>query len=367
MSHTNTTNTRESFIEKYHYAIDRNPGAHFVDTLLRGAGQVMFQNNPLTGLVILVGIFWAEYSIPHSPPVGWGAMIALVTGTVTAMVLGVDRKSITNGLYGFNAILVGIALSTFLQWNVILVVYLILGAIISTIVMTAISSAFTNWGITAMTFPFVLTTWFFLLAAYFFIHLLLVNPGVPALPTSSGINTLLRPDRTSLIDGNLSWFNLIQSLFRGVSQVFLMDNLVTGILFVIALLISSRLAALYALVGSAVGFIIALLLGGDGYSIYHGLYGYNSVLGTIAVGSVYFVASWKTAIYAILCAILCTIVAGALLALLEPFGMPTLTAAFVFSTWLFVLPKPIFRHLVPTRRHAHTHGPPAVREREETL
>ena len=35
----------------------QNPVVHFIDVCLRGAGQVMFQNNPLTGLFFLVGIF----------------------------------------------------------------------------------------------------------------------------------------------------------------------------------------------------------------------------------------------------------------------------------------------------------------------
>ena len=33
---------------------ERNPAVGVVDTLLRGVGQVMFQNNPLTGLLFLV-------------------------------------------------------------------------------------------------------------------------------------------------------------------------------------------------------------------------------------------------------------------------------------------------------------------------
>ena len=40
----------------------QNPVVHFIDVCLRGAGQVMFQNNPLTGLFFLVGIFWGAYS-----------------------------------------------------------------------------------------------------------------------------------------------------------------------------------------------------------------------------------------------------------------------------------------------------------------
>jgi Urea transporter len=34
-----------------------NPAVASIDALLRGTGQVMFQNHPLTGLLFLVGIF----------------------------------------------------------------------------------------------------------------------------------------------------------------------------------------------------------------------------------------------------------------------------------------------------------------------
>ena len=46
----------------------------FVKTVLKGVGQVMFQNNALTGLLFLIGIFWGafEEGLPH---VAWGAEI----------------------------------------------------------------------------------------------------------------------------------------------------------------------------------------------------------------------------------------------------------------------------------------------------
>jgi hypothetical protein len=59
--------------------------------LLRGVGQVMFQNNPITGLLFLVGIFINsyEYGLTVPPPISWVA----------------DRTLIRNGLFGFNGVL----------------------------------------------------------------------------------------------------------------------------------------------------------------------------------------------------------------------------------------------------------------------
>ncbi|MDE6928849.1 MAG: urea transporter, partial [Muribaculaceae bacterium] len=42
-----------------------------IRTLLRGAGQVMFQCSSWTGLLFLAGIFWGAYA-SHTPAVAWG-------------------------------------------------------------------------------------------------------------------------------------------------------------------------------------------------------------------------------------------------------------------------------------------------------
>src|SRR6266566_9499481 len=73
-----------------------NPVVTMVDTLLRGTGQVMFQNNPLTGLLFLAGIF------VNSGKLGGLGILGLATSTLTAYLLGADRTLIRNGLFGFN-------------------------------------------------------------------------------------------------------------------------------------------------------------------------------------------------------------------------------------------------------------------------
>src|SRR5512136_1219578 len=101
-----------SIAESWDKQADSNAVVRFIDVNLRGSGQVMFQNNPLTGLLFLAGIFWGSYTA-GMPQVGIGALLALVVATLTAMAINVDNKSLRIGLYGFNGILVGAALPTF--------------------------------------------------------------------------------------------------------------------------------------------------------------------------------------------------------------------------------------------------------------
>ena len=323
-----------------------NVAVGFVDTLLRGTGQVMFQNNPITGLLFLVGIFYNSYQL------GIAGVIGLLASTVAAMVLGADRNLIRAGLFGFNGILTGIGLAFFiqLQWSPVLVVYIILGGVLSTIVFMALANFLSTWDMPALTAPFVLTTWLFLFAVLLFANL---HPGVlvnPALPRPSAVvHPILRPSPTDLTtDAGVTVVNLLQGFFRGVGEVFFQNNLVTGIIFLIAILINSRVSALFAALGSIVGLVTAQwLLGVDGYATYIGLYGFNGVLCSIAIGGVFYVITWKSGIYALLCALVGTVVMASLTAFLSPLGMPALTAPFVLSTWLFLLPEAGFHVLRP--------------------
>jgi urea transporter len=318
----------------------RNPAVAVVDTLLRGVGQVMFQNNPLTGLLFLVGIF------VNSLKFGGAALLGLAASTLAAHLLSTDRTLIRNGLFGFNGVLVGIGLAFFLEFDFLLAVYIVLGAAVSTVVMMALINLLTPWDMPALTAPFVLTAWLLLFAVYQFEFLTPTELIAPLAPDPAAVvRTELRELATSA--GGLTVANLANGFFRGVGEVMFQDNLLTGVIFLVAILVNSRISAAFAALGSAVALLTALVLGGDGVAIYHGLYGFNAVLCAIALGGLFFVLTWKSALYALLAAMFSVPAFAAIGVLLSPIGMPALTAPFVLTTWLFLWPKAGFRALEP--------------------
>lgn len=321
---------------------ERNPVVAAVDALLRGTGQVMFQNNPLTGLLFLTGIF------VNSPRFGGAALIGVATSTLAAWLLGADRALIRNGLFGFNGVLTGIGLAFFLRLDALLIVYIVLGAAVSTVVMLALVNLLGPWDMPALTAPFVITTWLLLFAVYQFGFLQpteLISPT--ALDPLAKTQTALRPLATGAQGAGLTLANLANGFFRGVGEVMFQDNVVSGAIFLLAILINSRISFVFAALGSAVGMLTALALGADGFSVYHGLFGFNAVLCAIALGGLFFVLTWKSAIYALVAAMMGSVAFAAIAVLLSPLGMPALTAPFVLVTWLFLLPKAGFRALRP--------------------
>jgi urea transporter len=160
--------------------------------------------------------------------------------------------------------------------------------------------------------------------------------------------TELRPLQTSVEGAGITAINIIEAFFRGIGDVFFQDNLITGIIFLIAILVNSRISALFAALGSLVGLLSArFLFGVDGSLIYHGLYGFNAVLSAIAIGGVFYVITWESGVYALFCALMSTAVMASISILLSPLGIPPLTAPFVVVTWLFILSSSGFHILHP--------------------
>ncbi|WEK50055.1 MAG: urea transporter [Candidatus Kaistia colombiensis] len=309
-------------------AAGKNPVLGFIDINLRGAGQVIFQNNPLTGLFFLAAIVWGAIA-GGQIDIAIGAIVALVVATVTAMLLDADKASLDQGLFGFNGVLVGAAVPTFLANGATMWFILLVGAAVSTVVMLAVSKVMKTWEAPALTFPFVLTTWFLVLGAYSFGQVPIASMGPPALPHTVAGGVESAANATELF---LAWL-------KGPAQVFLINNPVSGVLVLIGLLVSSPWAAGLAALGAAVALAVSLALGASLSAVTAGLYGFSPVLTAVALGCVFYTPSTRVLAFALLGTIFTVIVQGAMDAGLAPLGIPTFTAPFVFVTWLFLLPK----------------------------
>jgi len=263
--------------------------------ILRGIGQVMFQNNALSGLLILAGISY------NSCLLGLAVILGTLISTATAQLLRYPAGEIKDGIYGFNGALVGVAIWFFFGFSIVTTIALIAGAVFSSILMYGMKKL-----VPPFTAPFVFITWLLILFLLFVLKLPLVAPSL-------------------LEDYSLDLFT---ALAKGFSQVWFQDNAVTGIFFLVALAVNSRTSALYALYGSALGSLIAILLAEPVSMINTGLFGYNAILCGIALGDRK-LSSFLWATLAIALSVILNIGIGSL-------GFITLTSAFVFATWLVI-------------------------------
>lgn len=220
--------------------------ASFSALILKGLAQIMLQENRFTGFLFLLGIFYGSFLM------GCASILATVCGTATAIILKYDKAEINKGLYGFSAALVGVGIMLFLKPTVLAWILVIFGSSLATV----LQHFFIRRNIPAFTLPFVLITW----AVIYFTASLF--PELMLVPDVVGNNTV---DKFALG-------------FNGFGQVIFQDNLVSGILFFIAVLISSPLAAGYGFVAAIFSAFIAWQMSMPIHDISIGLFSYNAVL-----------------------------------------------------------------------------------------
>lgn len=262
----------------------------------RGLGQVMFQNNAVSGLLMLVGIACNSWLL---------ALLALLgnfVGTVTAFFSGYSKEDIEDGLYGFNGTLVGIAVGVFMEPGVASLLLLVAGSMLSTWIARVFAYQKLLPGFTA---PFILAVW--LLQA-------LCRGWFPSLLSSS-----VMPEETAA-----DWFrafslNIGQVMFQG-------GTVLSGLFFLAGILLNSRVHALYTVWGALLPLGMVWMVGSDYAAFNAGLLGYNAVLCAIALGD----RSWVGAAWATLSVTLSVLLQVWGMSL----GMTTLTAPFVVSVWI---------------------------------
>lgn len=127
--------------------------------VFKGIGQVFFQESVLTGVLFTVGLLLG------SRVAGMAALLGSLCGLLVAWGMGAAEPAIRAGTFGFNSVLVAIALcGVFFAPGGVSLAYALLAAVATPIVFASVSAGFQPLGMPALTLPFVLVTWLFLLA-----------------------------------------------------------------------------------------------------------------------------------------------------------------------------------------------------------
>ena len=228
-----------------------------------------------------------------------------IISTLTAYFSGYGRDDIKDGLYGFNGTLVGIAVGVFMELS------------IGSLLLMAVASCVSTWisrlfnlqrSLPGFTAPFILSVWGLL-----------------------GFCTWIMPDillASDAVNDIIQGINYFQAFSFGIGQVMFQGNIWTGLLFLVGILVNSRTAAFYTVIGAFLPILLAVLPGIDAETLNMGLMGYNGVLCAIALGN----RTLKSFVW-VSCSVL-------LSTLLQIIGMnleiTTLTAPFVVSVWVIM-------------------------------
>lgn len=267
---------------------------------LRSFSQVMFQNSPISGLFFFLGVLINSISMAIS------MFVAVFFANYFAQKLNYSSEDIENGLYGFNASLVGIAFILFFKLTLWSIVLLIFASFLSVIIFEYMKKNIKSFK--AFTFPFILTVWVFLFFQGFL-----------------GLESASENIETSTFS-----YSFFDAIFTNFAQVFFQDYYLSGILFAIGIFFSSKRDFFYTLYASLLAIFIAEIFGFLDNEISLGLYGYNAVLVALAlINNVNNKKSFLTISFAIICSVF-------VVKLFFIFNLIALTFPFVLVSWIFL-------------------------------
>nr|CAD7399626.1 unnamed protein product [Timema poppensis] len=287
--------------------------------------QVVFANNPVSGLLIVTALLVAE------PTIAAAGLLASTIALASCLLLNQSRDVVSAGLTSYCAVIVGtVTLSlapTFFHQDKHYMVWvaIILGAVFSVYLTSSLNNIMGSFNppLPCLTLPFNITTYILLIC-------------VQVWP--SGREDIFKTYTPNNTTEQINWSQVMVGTVVSVGQVYAVNDVTASVLMYAAILIFSPLLATMSYIGALLGTLTGLtILGRSGLALaYSGLLGYNSLLSTAAVAGFFYVISWRSVVAAILNALFTSSIQVALSSSLQQMSLPVLTMPFVISTTVFL-------------------------------
>eukprot|EP00299_Pterocystis_sp_00344_P009620 c4102_g1_i1.p1 GENE.c4102_g1_i1~~c4102_g1_i1.p1 ORF type:complete len:437 (+),score=76.74 c4102_g1_i1:196-1311(+) len=312
----------------------------------RSIGQVTFMNNPITGFITFLAL-----AGPYPGRTLFG-VLGIIVAHLAVLFLGLDRKLIRTGFYGYNAFQCSMALCAFLAyppptaWTwFMLVMYLGLVSCFSVVLQVAVTNLrVAEYPLHPMTWSFSLVTLCSVLMALKYNRFPIDESFVPTIVTPStveyhGQNITSNDWKWTLVvnPGPMNFQDVMLSTLRGVGQVYLNNNAVSGFFLLVAMMFCSRISAVASFIGSLVGVGTAQFMGVAHDQIREGIWGYCGALAALSVGGIFYVLSFRSFVLALFAACVATFINAGLASWLSPYGIPTMSFGFLLCNSMFSL------------------------------
>lgn len=296
--------------------------------IINSYSVIFFLNNRWMALAVLLASFlnfWA----------GLSGLLAVILAVLLADSLGFDKAQLRNGVLSFNALITGIGLGTFFDPGIVFFTLLALSTLLTLIISVALGGWMFKYGLPFLSIPFVITFWFVALPAELYENLGLTHRNIFWMNEvySVGGNSLLHFYQT--IE---SWEinKLLDIYLRSLSSIFFQNNLISGIIIAVALLISSRIFFSLSILGFISAYIFAQFSGSEAATITYYNIGANFMMVAIAIGGFFIIPSGYSYLWSILLVPLTSILLVFFIRLFGFAQLPVFSLPYSIVTILFV-------------------------------
>jgi urea transporter len=300
----------------------------FTGEILNSYSQIFFSDSRVFALLLLLVSFADLYA-------GFAGLISVVVTSVTGRILGLDRNTMSKGIYGFNSLLVGLSLGIYFSPGPVLFILVILSSILTMFISVSLHGVIGKYGLPFLSIPFVLSAWIMTLATRNMTFLSISERGIY---TFNDLYTLGGQSFVKLYE----WWNgigIIRPLkiyFISLGAILFQYNVLAGILVAAGLLYFSRIAFTLSLAGFFAAYFFYDFTGADLTENNYSYIGFNYILTSIAVGGYFIIPSVRSYLWSLLLIPVVALISISLYSFFLSASLPIYALPFNIVTLLFL-------------------------------
>lgn len=301
---------------------------YWLQCVLNSYSLIFFSNDNLFAICILAVSFF-------TPFIGLCGLISIVIINLTAYFIGFNKDEIKSGLFGFNALFLGMAIGYEFNFNLAFVILFLSSIIILLLITVSLKGFLSTNYLPFLSLPFIITYWIVSLSAVNFTniqfdesHVFVINEAARN-KTSSFYVFINSFDHIGL-------FPLAITYFKTLAGTFFQTSILGGFIIALGLLQFSRIAFSLSVLGFTCAYFFYSIFGADVNGLNHNLLGANFIFMSIAIGCFFVIPNINSYIAVVLLTPILLLTSLALSKILAVFQIHSYSFSFSLITILFL-------------------------------
>lgn len=298
--------------------------------------QIFFSRSLITGSLLLLASFFDVWA-------GLYGLISVLTANALAHFSGFSRLHTEKGLYGFNALLVGLGLGFYYQPSVELTVLILSAAILTVLITFVIEGIFYKYGLPFLSLPFIIALWLSFTASENFSALALSERNLFTYNTlyALGGKRFIQVYEYAV---NIDCCPTLQTYLKSLGAIIFQPNILAGLLIALGLLMYSRIAFSLTLLGFFTARLFYLITGSNWSELAYNNIGFNYILTSVALGGFFILPSWRSYLWTVVLLPITVIITVASQTLMARMGLAVYALPFnlMVLTFLYAMKLRLF-------------------------
>lgn len=300
----------------------------YLPGILNSYSIIFFLDNRLFAMVLLLTTFFNFYA-------GLSGLLAVILTLAVGKSMHLDENALRKGVYTFNALLTGIGMGTFFDPGIVFYSLLVLVTIFCLFISASLGGWLNKYNLPHLSIPFVISFWFLILPSSHFENLGLTQRNI------YWMNEMYALGGTDLIHvfqsiDSYPINKMLDIYLRSLSSVIFQNNIISGILIAIALLISSRILFSLSLVGFFSAYLFAQFTGSEAASLTYYNIGANYMMVAFAIGGFFIIPSKHSYLWTIFLVPLTSLILLFFYKLLSYIQLPVFSLPFSLVVIMFL-------------------------------